>query len=327
LSLFQTNAWQRSWWNEWGCLSDVELCFHGHSENSGTFIHSYPIAKVVRIRCLQYVGTSYRKFSTPRTEYNTLAGLSDLSPALKQIESFDWTEAVFSDVKSTSGELQEIQSWARINGWYIRAIREDMAYSIDTTGSFERYLGGLGSNSRLKLYNRRKVFESMGDVVEENFWPNRASEFFELLNDFHRVRWGGPCFSGRSIAFHLEFLGRASSEGIEPHLMVLSSGGRSVSVLYNVRHSGRVYNLQAGYEERFHKKVTLGTLHLGYSIESAFKQSSVNVFDLLAGEGKTTNYKRHLATHQISLSTLMVVRSPFFRFLYRVKDLWGRFRR
>jgi hypothetical protein len=85
-------------------------------------------------------------------------------------------------------------------------------------------------------------------------------------------------------------------------------------------HRGCIYNIQAGYEEDFHKKVALGTLHLGYAIETAFKDPSVGFFDLLAGEGKKTDYKSHLATDRTSLTTLMVVRSPLFRLLYRMKD-------
>lgn len=324
MGLFQTDAWQISWWNEWGRRPDVELCFHGLGGSSGAYVHSYPIAKVFSIRCLQYVGTSYRKLSTPRTEYNTLGSVADLLPALKKMESFDWTEAVFSDMKSESGELQEMERWARKNGWYLRAIRWDTAYGIDAAGSFDQYLGMLGRNTRLKLYNRRKIFESVGDIVEENFWPNRAGDFFDLLNDFHRVRWGRPCFSDRSIAFHLDFLSHAEACGIQPLLMVLYNDQRPLSVLYNALHQGTIYNIQAGYAENFHKKIALGTLHLGYSIESAFNDPSVRYFDLLAGEGKNTNYKSHLATDQTPLTTFMIVRSPMFRLLYRIKDAISR---
>lgn len=269
---------------------------------------------------MQFIGTSYRQFSAPRTEYNTLAPLGKLPDALAKLESLQWTEAVFSDMRSESEELAAIKRWVQINRWYLRTIREDTAYGIETTGTFQDYLDRLGKNTRLKLYNRRKVFESHGTAVEENFWPGRATEFLELLNDFHRVRWGSPCFSDRSIAFHLDFLSRGLAEGIRPLLMVLYHEHRPVSVLYNLVHDGCVYNIQSGYEETFHKKVALGTLHLGYSIEAAFEDPDVAFFDLLAGDGKNTDYKLHLATSRTSLTTVMLVRSRVFRLLYRAKD-------
>ena len=54
-----------------------------------------------------------------------------------------------------------------------------------------------------------------------------------------------------------------------------------MSVLYDIQAGGRVYNLQAGYEESFHHKLSLGTLHLGYAIEQAFQVSSISRYDLL----------------------------------------------
>lgn len=241
-----------------------------------------------------------------------------------RLEQAKWTEAVFSDMKSDTGELPAIACWAQNNGWLVRSIRKDTSYGVDVSSGYENYLGGLGKSTRLKLFNRRKVFESLGSVIEENFWPERTTEFFELLNQFHRVRWGTPCFSERSISFHRDFLNCAASEGIKPYLMVLHIGLRPVSVLYNVLYDGCVYNIQSGYEQAFHKKVALGTLHLGYAIEAAFKDPEVSYFDLLAGEGKNTDYKAHLATDRVSLISIMVVRSRVFRLLYRAKDFLHR---
>lgn len=324
MSLFQTSAWQGAWWSEWANTPGATLLWEGVNGCSGLYVHGYTHSIPVKTRCLQFIGTSYRQFSAPRTEYNTLAPPDDLPGALAELKQSPWTEAVFSDMRSGSDELAAINRWALDNKWYLRGIRDDTAYGISTNGTFQEYLDRLGKNTRLKLYNRRKVFESVGTVVEENFWPGRAMEFFELLNDFHRVRWGSPCFSDRSIAFHLDFLSRGLAEGIQPLLMVLYNNGCPVSVLYNTLHQGIVYNIQAGYVENFHKKIALGTLHLGYSIESAFRDPSVQYFDLLAGEGKNTDYKSHLATDRTPLSTFIIVRSPVFQVLYRLKALISR---
>ncbi|WP_150913223.1 GNAT family N-acetyltransferase [Marinobacter halotolerans] len=327
MSLFQTNAWQKAWWAEWADTPGATLVSEGGNGRSGLYVHGYRHGLPVKTQCMQYVGTSYRKFSAPRTEYNTLGHLNDLPAVLTELEQAQWTEAVFSDLKSESEEQQMMQSWARKHGWLLREIYQDVAYGIAATGAFEDYLGTLGKNTRLKLFNRRKMFESLGDVAEENFWPYRAKEFFELLNGFHEVRWGSPCFSHRSVAFHLDFLGRAAADEIHPLLMVLHIDQRPVSVLYNALFRGCVYNIQAGFDENFHRKIALGTLHLGYSIESAIRDPSVQYFDLLAGEGKNTNYKVNLATDQESLVTFMIVRNRLFELLYRTKDAITRLKR
>jgi hypothetical protein len=324
MSLFQTNAWQKAWWLEWASTPGSKLLWEGGNGCSGLFIHRYTHRMPLKTKCLQYIGTSYRQFSAPRTEYNTLGPCEDLAGALVKLKQAEWTEAVFSDMNAKSEEFGVIQSWALENAWYLRNIREDTAYGICTVGSFSEYLNSLGRNTRLKLFNRRKIFEAEGQMAEENFWPNRAHEFFDLLNSFHVVRWGSPCFSSRSISFHLDFLNRASAEDIQPLLMVLSNGQRPVSVLYNALYRGCIYNIQAGFDEAFHKKVTLGSLHLGYAIEAAFANQAVHYFDLLAGEGKNTNYKSHLATDRTPLETFMIVRSRFFVLIYRTKDLFVR---
>lgn len=77
------------------------------------------------------------------------------------------------------------------------------------------------------------------------------------------------------------------SEGGEPQLLALRCGEQLISVLYNVKYQGCVYNLQSGFEESFHPKLAIGTLHLGYAIERAFQEEGTQTFDMLAGSGKT----------------------------------------
>ncbi|AHI29926.1 hypothetical protein AU14_01120 [Marinobacter similis] len=80
-----------------------------------------------------------------------------------------------------------------------------------------------------------------------------------------------------------------------------------------------MYNLQSGYSEDFHKKLALGSLHLGYCIEEAFRDPEVRLFDLLAGGGKHENYKIKLATNITPLISVMIVRGKLLKLLYRLK--------
>jgi hypothetical protein len=324
MSVFQSNAWQQAWLATWGDTPGFQSFAEGGDGASGLYVDRYWLGGFVPIRCLQFVGTNYRRVSTPRAEYNSLVAIGDtdaaLTGAIAELSRPGWSEAVFRDMRSWSSQVRALQQLAESSGWLLRTVAEDTSYSIETEGSFQAYLGQLGSNTRLRLYNRRKVLESVGVVQITNAWPERVDYFFDLLNEFHVKRWGCPCFNSKSLAFHREFLSTVIDEEGEPELSVLTCAGRPISVLYNVAFAGCVYNIQAGFEADFHKKLALGTLHLGYCIESAFRRPAITKFDLLAGDGKNENYKPRLATTSEKLISIMLVRNRLFRLLYRLKD-------
>lgn len=121
------------------------------------------------------------------------------------------------------------------------------------------------------------------------------------------------------MKFQKAFLERLPDERGKPLLSVMSWEGEPISVLYNVLHNGRIYNIQGGFKPDFHKKLALGTLHLGYCIEQAFSDDQVQCFDMLAGTGKNENYKSHIANQREEVESVMLVRSLPFKLLYRVK--------
>lgn len=271
------------------------------------------------IHCLQLVGTNYRRISTPRAEYNDLTSFYDSLSAEGVGSERTWSEAVFRDVIDGTPEVDRLRQLCRERGWLLRTVHQDTAYQIATGISFNDYLASLGSNTRLRLFNRRKVLEACGDIAIDNLWPNKVEHFFHRLNELHTIRWGAPCFGRLSLDFHLRFLSRIVEEGGRPELSVLSCDKKDVSLLYNVRYEGRVYNIQAGYIEGFHRKLALGTIHLGYCIEMACSDPEVDSFDLLAGEGKNENYKKRLANREVPMVSLMVVRGRLLKLLYRLK--------
>jgi hypothetical protein len=114
-------------------------------------------------------------------------------------------------------------------------------------------------------------------------------------------------------------LSRVEKEGAQPLLSALFCGDRLVSVVYNVWYRGVVYNIQAGFDESFHKKIALGSLHLGYALESAFQDNKTFALDMLAGVGRREDYKARFATDAYQLISIMLVKSPILRTLYWAK--------
>lgn len=321
MSLFQTKAWQSAWWETWGQQKSFRLIRKWDGEVSGLYESRYRLKGLLPVRSLQFVGTSPRELRTPRTEYNTfcngaLSGTSLVSAMEKVLTRHPWTEIVFNDLLGGSEELSALVTIAATHRWAFRINASDDGYAVATTGSFRDYLASLGASSRLRLYNRRKLLESLGEVHLENLWPDNPDLFFQALNRFHRTRWDKNCVAGKSLEFHMKFLSRVKEEKGEPLLSVLRCNNEIVSVLYNVRYCGVVYNIQAGFEECFHKKLSLGSLHLGYAIEEAFSCGATRRFDFLAGEGKNENYKSRFATENYQFISVMLVKSVLFRALY-----------
>lgn len=319
VSLFQTEAWQKSWWDIWGDTPGFQLLSDGGSGSSGLYLDCYYLRKLLPIRCLQFVGTNYRRLSTPRTEYNGFGTVRSLASLFDGLDQSNWSEAVFRDMRLNSDDFRALQALARERGWLVRTVASDDAYSISASGGFDDYLSSLGANTRLKFYNRRKLLQAEGHIELDNFWPSQSEAFFALLNRFHSHRWGRPCFSNDSLCFHGQFLSRIEKEGGVPELSVLTCNHKAISVLYNVVFQGVTYNIQSGFDEFFHRKIALGTLHLGYSVEKAFDDPGVHTFDMLAGGGKNENYKERLATRKDPLISVMVVRSRLLKRLYLLK--------
>jgi hypothetical protein len=323
VSLFQTDAWQKTWWEIWGDTPGFEKLLDSGKGANGLYLANYKF-KGFPIRSLECIGTSHRRIATPRTEYNTLlGGAAEPDPYARLVELLTcckWTEAVFSDLCINSREYEVLQKLVQDKRWMWRVLEEDTGYSVNTTGSFEDYLASLGGNTRLRLFNRRKVLQSLGEVSVRDIQPEEQDNFLDHLDRLHQQRWDSPCFGGADgMAFQRKFLERLPEEGGKPRLSELRVDNRLISLLYNVEYQGRVYNIQGGFEDNVHKKLAPGTLHFGYVIEQCFNDSNVQVFDMLAGTGKNENYKAHIATDKEPMITLMIVRSWLFRLLYRFK--------
>jgi hypothetical protein len=196
----------------------------------------------------------------------------------------------------------------------------DDCYSVDTEGSFSGYLETLGKNTRLKLFNRRKALTEHGDVSLEYVDLSRWDEIFQCLNEFHLVRYGKPAFSELNVAILRKVIDSLPGSAHFKCSSLLKVDNRPVSAMVNIFLNGKMYNIQLGFLEGLDKRISLGTLHLGYTIEMAFESQEIRSFDLLAGEGKSSNYKSHLAQKHATLESIQILKKPIIRLLYFVND-------
>lgn len=325
--MFLSWPWQYSWWETWSRslkLQLVLLAAYEEDELIGLaplYLDTVHLSRWLKIRRLQFIGNAWRRADTVRTEYlGFVAQRGRLDDVVKAFAGYliaqvPWDELIICDIPRVADSYRSIRRCFETRDFYVFDRSLDKGVRIPLVNSFESYLSSLGKNTRLKLYNRRTYFESLGDASIEYATSNQIAEYFNDLNRLHRVRWGKDCFAGKSLDFHKIFLTRLDQQALMFSRIKLN--GDVVSTLYNVRMGNTEYNLQAGFLENVDKKISMGTLHLGYAIEKAFEEIPGGGFDLLAGSGKNTFYKQSLSPNTVEFSTLQIVKSRWLRWVYR----------
>lgn len=200
---------------------------------------------------------------------------------------------------------------------FVRTIDPMTSYQADLSSGFARYVQSLGGNSRRSLYHLRRRLEDKGrirfEIVHDNIEVGLAE-----LNELHRQRWDSPAFSGASLAFYRELISRWSSDG-SIQLCRLFSADQCISVLFDIRRLDIQYNIQMGFRPDFDRSISLGLLHLGYAMEHAAVEG-VKTYDFLAGSGKTTDYKKRIATASRNVASVQYFCSALTAMTYRTHD-------
>jgi len=288
------------------------------------FLSKVKSKKFIVTRRLQFIGNCWRGKATMRTEL--LDFISDTSCAKDVVNAFfqhinklrDWNELILSDLKKDSDTYKLVIKEKLLLKCHYRRAEEYASFYIDTTDSFDSYLKQLGKNTRLRLFNRRKNLEKLGKAVFTVNQNDNISRQFERLNQLHAQRWGSPVFTGVRLHFN-ETLAKLMAEKDALSFSTITFDNKPVSIQYNYVINNHKYNIQAGFDESFHKKIALGYLHFGYEIEHA-SHNAITSYDLLAGGGKNTSYKEHLTKRNVQIINLQIIRNPIVKLLYKLYD-------
>ena len=323
--MFASHEWVDAWQAAWSdCSAITTLQRHTDPENCRDGFYTYELKKLA---CIKLITLFSAGISTPvspslRSEYFNL----DKKHAALLLQSalrFQWDQFYIPDLILDSDEYRELCLVAYKEN--IKPIVRDqsISYAVQLKhNEFADYLKRLGSNTRLKLFNKRKKLFLLGDIRIENVWPD-IDAFIDVLNQFHQQRWGRPCYSGRNRVQITYFLKQIALVGGKPDLSIIYCNDEAISAVLDLSYLGRIYNIQSGYREKFQDGISLGTLHFGFQLEKAFA-SAADYYDFMAGNGKHSDYKKSLATHSTTLVSLMVVRSRWLQGLYAANDLLSR---
>jgi len=329
--LFLGWPWLYSWWEVWSQVLGLELVLIGVYDEQDTLVGLGPFYRRamltpagVRVYRLYLIGSGWRLAPTVRTEYGGLilpkGRESEVNDAiLGAVSKLWWDELICSDLADRDVQGFSPESWPGATKPRFIERMVDSGVRIPTGGSFEGWLQCLGKNTRLKAYNRRAYLRERGELAFSLYEAINSSDFLRRLNDFHLERWGKPAFDEDAVRFHQLFIERLPLGNGRAELTALHFDGECVSVLYDVVVGSWRVNLQSGFFEDFDQKVALGSLHIGFAVESAFREEGIQFYDLLAGAGKKHFYKSHFHGEAVHFSTFQVVRSPLLKALYRIQ--------
>ncbi|GAA5218525.1 GNAT family N-acetyltransferase [Corallincola platygyrae] len=335
--LFLSWAWNYSWWSCWQEVLGLELCVISVRSSEGQllgiaplYLHTVNYSGLTQVTRLQSIGNAWKMAPTVRSEYMGFIVDSEVELAAYQAiwqylnDQLHWDELVLCDLDKESRGYRVLAALARMSQCRFSVASEDSGVKVGVEGSFEHYLSTLGRNTRLKLYNRRNRLAEAGAIEHIKLSASDYPQFFQQLNQLHATRWGRGCYTGLSEQFHLKLLSYLPEKNA--HCLLMKQGEQVISALYDLELGGNRYNLQAGYLEHYHNKVSLGTLHLGYGLEQAWQTQDCRGYDLLAGSGKHSFYKRHLGRKLTQFATVRIIRSgkntAWYRLFERLPSKW-----
>jgi len=329
--LFLSWEWQSTWWRTFNDADSMKLRIYVATTDDGTLVGIAPLylttvstAKKFKTRRLQFIGNCWRGKSTMLTELLDFivdgTRSEDVIRVLyEHIHSLKcWDELIIPFLNTKSETYQLLLNKNLLPNCYLRHAEKYDSYYLTLEGSFQNYTKNLGKNTRLKLINRRKLFDKLGDTSFERMLSSDINEKFRLLNDLHHKRWNKPVFEGKRLKFNKTVSSLLAERG-GLSFSIISLNNKPISVQYNFIIDGHCYNIQSGFDEAFHKKISLGYLHFGYEIETSFAQQETT-YDFLAGEGKNTQYKERLTNTCHAMTDLQIIRRPTLKMLYRLYD-------
>ncbi|MDH5229677.1 MAG: hypothetical protein OEZ58_20550 [Gammaproteobacteria bacterium] len=327
--LFLSWSWMHSWWNVYGDLANDELLLIGIYDNDrlvciAPFYSSKKTIKgLLSVKIIQFLGTRVDGSSGFRSEY--LQCIVDRETSEKCLENvFDYLladigcdELWLNDLVVGSKTHELAKKFSAHPKAYKRLQAEDTTYGVNVKVSFQDYVASLGKNTRLKAYNRRKVLESLGEVIIESANAQNYRDVLQYLSDFHLDRWE----TSISYAKHGEFIALLINDtDVTVSGVVVKLNHEVVGCTLDLIAAGKSYNLQSGYKAFVDKKIAMGSLAIGYAIEFYCDNPEISYYDFLAGEGKKSNYKERIAQPLMNFESTQYIFSFGLRLMYRFKD-------
>ncbi len=270
------------------------------------------------VRSLQPVGAAWRDSGCEPSEYlDIICRTSDRVAVHRAIRDAllrdpAWNELALPNTTRFDDWRQGFEETPRLA---CRIVDQWSSHQCELGSGFAVYVRNLGASTRRSMFHMRRRLAKGGPVDLELVDPGHSGAALAELNELHARRWQAPAYSPRALEFHAAITGLFGASG-QLRLSRLRVAGQVVSVLYDLRIARHQYNLQMGFDPAHGEGVSLGLLHLGFQMERAADEG-VTTYDLLAGRGRSTDYKPRLAGRQVRMATVHAMRGRLHSRLLR----------
>lgn len=330
--LFMSWSWHRCWWQSYGDTSDQLKIWAAYAHGRLVGLAPFYLEKasyfrnMLPVKRLQFIGKRFNGRGGIRAEYLSL--ISDSCCSVEVIRALVsniilskcWSELNLSDFDVNCESYTILVDELKRAGMYGRHEASGAPYAVETEGEFQDYLAALGKNTRLKLFNRRKLLATMGEASHKAVCDQTIDSFFDQINVWHQQRWGSEAFSQSRKRFLIEICNQSNGDISLRHSSILLLDDEPLSVAINLTAGQTLYNIQLGFKENFDKRIGLGTLHLGYVLEAAYDADEVTKVDFLEGEGKNSNYKSRIAQADGQFESTRWLRPIHLKTLFKFYD-------
>lgn len=321
-SVFTSWTWMYTWWTLYKERKHELFLWAIYRDQ--TLVGIAPFYKTVRrflkglsLSSLEFIGHKSTGEGGFRAEYLDLI----LDPRYER----ELRRVFISDILSTSGIdefcfndslCSTVDSKVFWGGqFYEREVSRDQTYIVRVGVSIEEYCANLGKGTRARMFGSRSRLRRQKDFEVRYFNGSASlSAYLYEIDLLYRERWA------EQLDFDSFFCFLDRLSGVEFAGTQLIMRGKVIGASLNIVYQGVAYNLLLGFGATELKRVSLGLCVLGYDIEMFCGDDRILSFDLLAGEGKRSNYKASLGSAGNELVSRHVYTSWLPRNVYSFYD-------
>lgn len=242
----------------------------------------------------------------------------------------EWDELLIDNVSSESDLVLLIKEETAKQQLNFEVIDDRPSVLIKLPGTWEDFLGSIGSGLRYKISRGRREFEKLNGTYERIRDKSALDDAFADLERLHQHRWHTKGESGafsdpKWHEFHKRFIPIAHQNGWL-RLSFLRLNGEAVAANYSFAFDGKIHFFQSGLIPHENKKIRLGLILHSYCIEEAIKEGS-REYDFLRVSRKGAGYKDIWGNYNRPLYDLRVSRRTIKETLYQHLKKLGTFRK
>ncbi len=322
-SVFQTFAWQATWWRFFGQDQDLRIIA---VENQGDLVALLPLyierrtdlLPAVGLRRLRLVG--YGGDTAPDDLGVILAGADPdgaMQALMEELHSLrnEWDIAFFEDLHPASPLIPLVQDQMGDKVDLDDGVNISYAELPD---SWDDFLAGCSQRRRWKL---RRGRTKLAEHSPYRFLLVKTEEeletYYPELVRLHRDRWkDSPELGGFSTTAYVEFHRAVTAAMLKQDclrlMFLINEDETTIAANYCYHWRGAFYGFQMGFAMD-HQHLRVGEVLMGHAIEQAI-QEGMGIFDMLRGDH---DYKQWLTSGYRQRKTLLVHQPTMRTLSYR----------